>query len=79
MSTDRKTLSISIIIPALNEAESLGNRLPRLVSMHQGLEVIVVDGGSTDKTVDTAKSLGAKVLHSAPGRAFQMNAGAQAA
>ena len=79
MSTDRKTLSISIIIPALNEAESLGNNLPRLVSTHRGLEVIVVDGGSIDKTVDTAKSLGAKVLHSAPGKAVQMNAGAEAA
>jgi len=79
MSTDRKTLSISIIIPALNEAESLGNNLPRLVSTHRGLDVIVVDGGSIDKTVDTAKSLGAKVLHSAPGKAVQMNAGAKAA
>jgi rSAM/selenodomain-associated transferase 2 len=79
MSTDPKTLSISIIIPALNEVESLGNHLPRLVSTHQGLEVLVVDGGSTDKSVDTAKALGAKVLHSAPGKSVQMNAGAEAA
>jgi rSAM/selenodomain-associated transferase 2 len=78
MSTDRKILSISIIIPALNEAESLGSRLPHLVSS-QGLEVIVVDGGSIDRTVDTAKALGAKVLRSSPGKAAQMNAGAQAA
>jgi rSAM/selenodomain-associated transferase 2 len=80
MSIDRKTLSISIIIPALNEAESLCNHLPYLVSTRrQGLEVIVVDGGSIDKTVDTGKALGAKVLHAAPGKAFQMNAGAKAA
>lgn len=79
MSTDLKTLSISIIIPALNEAESLRNQLPQLVSIDQDLEVIVVDGGSIDKTVDTVKALGAKVLHSAPGKALQMNAGAEAA
>jgi len=78
MLTDRKTLSISIIIPALNEAESLGKYLPHLASI-QGVEVLVVDGGSTDRTVDTAKALGAKVLCSAPGRAAQMNAGARAA
>lgn len=78
MSTDRKILSISIIIPALNEAESLASLLPHPVSI-EGVEVIVADGGSIDRTVDTAKDLGAKILHSVPGRAVQMNAGAQAA
>ncbi len=78
MSTDRKTLSISIIIPALNESETLGRCLQRLVSVRD-VEVIVADGGSTDSTIDTARAHGATTLHAAPGKASQMNAGAQKA
>ncbi|MGD2269827.1 MAG: TIGR04283 family arsenosugar biosynthesis glycosyltransferase, partial [Desulfobacterales bacterium] len=40
---------------------------------------IVVDGGSADTTVDSAKSLNATVFQTKPGRAIQMNAGAAAA
>ena len=78
MSTDRKTSNISIIIPALNEAGSISKFLPELLSI-PGIEIIVVDGGSSDNTVDTAKGLGAKVLRVSVGKASQMNAGAKAA
>jgi rSAM/selenodomain-associated transferase 2 len=78
MSTDRKISNISIIIPTRNEAESIGRLLPELLVV-PGVELLVVDGGSTDNTVDIAKSLGAQVLSSPPGRAEQMNAGAEAA
>ena len=78
MSTDRKTSNISIIIPTRNEADSIGRLLPELLAVH-GVELLVVDGGSTDNTVDIAKSLGAQVLSSPPGRAEQMNTGAKAA
>ena len=78
MSTDRKTSNISIIIPTRNEADSIGRLLPELQAVH-GVELLVVDGGSTDNTVDIAKSLGAQVLSSPPGRAEQMNTGAEAA
>lgn len=43
------------------------------------MEIIVVDGGSEDDTVKIARLLGVKVLHSAPSRAGQMNAGALSA
>jgi len=43
------------------------------------LEVIVVDGGSQDSTVEIAQSLGVKVLLAPAGRAAQMNVGAKAA
>jgi rSAM/selenodomain-associated transferase 2 len=78
MSTDRKTSNISIIIPTLNEAESIGRLLPELLAL-PGVELLVVDGGSTDSTVDIAKSSGAEVLITSSGRAGQMNAGAEAA
>jgi rSAM/selenodomain-associated transferase 2 len=78
MSTDRKTLDISIIIPTYNEADRLAALLPDLLVI-PGIEVLVVDGGSNDNTADRARALGAKVLASPPGKAVQMNRGAQAA
>ncbi|MBE9012342.1 TIGR04283 family arsenosugar biosynthesis glycosyltransferase [Pseudanabaenaceae cyanobacterium LEGE 13415] len=69
-------MKISIVIPVLNEAQSLS----RILSIQaSGIELIVVDGGSQDETVEIAKSYGVKVLHSSPGRAIQMNAGAEIA
>jgi len=78
MSTDRKTSNISIIIPTRNEADGIGKLLPELLVI-PGVELLVVDGGSTDNTADVAKSLGAQVLRTSPGKAAQMNAGAEAA
>jgi rSAM/selenodomain-associated transferase 2 len=68
----------SIIIPTLNESESIAKILPGM-SSSLDIEVIVVDGGSSDNTVATAKDLGAKTLIVSPGRALQMNIGAGAA
>lgn len=67
--------SISVIIPALNEAQQIA---PAIASARAGgpLEVIVVDGGSCDETVRCSLEAGATTLASSPGRARQMNAGA---
>jgi rSAM/selenodomain-associated transferase 2 len=78
MSTDQKTSNISIIVPTRNEAVSISKLLPELLCI-PGIEVIVVDGCSSDNTGAIAKTLGAKVLSATPGKASQMNAGAQAA
>lgn len=43
-------MSISIVIPARNEAESLATLLPRLLALQSDAEIIVVDDGSTDDT-----------------------------
>jgi hypothetical protein len=66
---------ISVIIPALNEAENIG---PALAAACSGtnIELIVVDGGSDDNTADIARSFGAIVIDTPPGRAGQMNSGA---
>jgi hypothetical protein len=69
---------ISIIIPALNEAEIIGRTLSHLNGV-DNLEVIVVDGGSIDATAELARFQGAEVFQSEPGKAIQMNTGAAAA
>ncbi|MBD2385919.1 TIGR04283 family arsenosugar biosynthesis glycosyltransferase [Cylindrospermum sp. FACHB-282] len=70
--------TISIIIPTLNEAENLKNAIAS-TQPSTNIEIIVVDGGSQDGTVEIAQGLGVKVISSSPGRAGQMNAGALAA
>ena len=69
-------MKVSIIIPALNEAERIAETLTMLAPCRDhGHELIVVDGGSSDETVAIAQSHADKVLHSDRGRARQMNHG----
>lgn len=72
---------ISIIIPTLNEASCLGRTLRHLSLLAPpAWEVLVVDGGSEDKTIAIAQAAGVDVLSSDErGRAVQMNRGAEAA
>lgn len=71
---------ISIIVPTLNEAGTIEATLRQLQDCRKcGHEVIVMDGGSTDATVQLALPLADRVSHSAPGRACQMQAGADRA
>ena len=70
-------MRLSIIVPVLNESANLADLLARLGPLrHEGLEVLLVDGGSTDNTVALAERGGLRVIHSERGRARQMNAGA---
>jgi len=54
--------SLSIVIPAKNEAENLKGFLPRLLAVVESAEVIVVNDGSTDDTVSICEQLGVKVV-----------------
>jgi rSAM/selenodomain-associated transferase 2 len=67
---------ISVIVPTFNEQEHLPATLSR-VALAPGDELIVVDGGSSDQTVTIAQQFTPHVLQSSPGRALQMNRGAQ--
>ena len=78
--------TLSIVVPVLNEAQnietllaSLFARMPGSPADH-GVELIVVDGGSSDDTIRLARAFGdCSVIESAPGRALQMNTGAESA
>jgi rSAM/selenodomain-associated transferase 2 len=69
--------AISIVVPVYNEEAALGGLLDNLCAQGSA-EVIVVDGGSADRTAELARHR-ARVVRSEIGRATQMNAGAAAA
>jgi rSAM/selenodomain-associated transferase 2 len=69
---------ISVIIPTLNEETNLPAALDTAAT-GDNIEIIVVDGGSSDNTVQVARAAGFVVLETAAGRARQMNAGAREA
>ncbi|MCP9493666.1 MAG: TIGR04283 family arsenosugar biosynthesis glycosyltransferase [Pyrinomonadaceae bacterium MAG19_C2-C3] len=73
-------MKLSIIIPTYNEAESIGVTLERLAHLRGDFEIIVVDGGSMDATVERVRECEVKVIASDErGRGAQMHAGACAA
>lgn len=70
--------SISIIIPVLNETKTIAQTISTAQTATD-IEIIVVDGGSNDGTVELAQSLDVQLISTFPGRATQMNQGAMAA
>lgn len=73
-------MRLSIIVPALDEAARIAATLVPLQPLRRaGHEVVVVDGGSRDATIERAKPFADRVLSAPRGRASQMNAGAAVA
>ncbi len=71
-------VTISVIIPTLNEAEYLPRTLERLAKKDD-LNIIVADGGSTDGTREIARSFPVTFMECPKGRALQMNSAARSA
>ena len=73
--------SLSVIIPAKNEARGLALILPALKSFRPNAQIIVIDDGSTDDTAEVARSMGAEVLSSpySMGNGAAVKRGARAA
>jgi len=62
-------MNVCVIIPTLNEEEFIGDLVDSINQQsHKQTEIVVVDDGSTDKTVSIAKQKGAKILINNPGR-----------
>lgn len=68
---------LSIIIPVLNDASALSSLLVSLQGVRDTVEIIVIDGGSSDASCEIAERYAHRLLHTAPGRATQMQAGAE--
>ena len=71
-------MSVSVIIPSLNEAAHIGATVEAAFGAGAA-EVIVCDGGSTDETVRIARERGAKTIEGERRRARQLNRGASEA
>ena len=68
--------ALSILVPMLDEAESIGALLDDLQGLTVAYEIIVADGGSSDDGVAIAAGMGAVVVHARRGRGSQLRAGA---
>jgi rSAM/selenodomain-associated transferase 2 len=69
-------MRLAIVIPTLNEEGTLRGNLP--LAMAHADEVVVSDGGSTDGTLEVARSLGARTVCGPACRGGQLNRGAAA-
>lgn len=70
-------LHLSVVIPTLNEAAFIAETIRAIQTTNAPAEIIVVDGGSTDATVEIAKQSGAQVLRAPQrGRGSQLAYGA---
>jgi len=74
----REGEKVTVVIPTLNEAESIGGVIAAL-RRHLVDQIIVADGGSTDGTLQIARRAGAEVIVVAPGYGRACLAGAEAA
>lgn len=78
--TMKTPVALSIVIPVLNEEAGIERTLERLQPMrHRGVEIVVVDGGSSDGTATRSLPLADRVITAPTGRARQMNTGAKVA
>ena len=76
---EERAEALAIVVPMLDEAATLPALLVHLAGWRaRGCEVVLVDGGSRDDSVEMARAAGFRVLIAERGRARQMNAGAQA-
>ena len=71
-------MDLAVVIPTLNEERTIGACL-EAVGKPDGVEVVVADGGSIDRTCELASAAGARVVKGASGRGPQLNLGARSA
>lgn len=79
MGTFQEHISLSVVVPTLNEAETIAGFLAAFAGSPLVGETIVADGGSSDGTVEIARRAGARVAEAPRGRGVQLARGAAAA
>src|SRR5690554_1222829 len=74
-------MTLSIILPAKNEAAAIGSTIAGLRALYPDAEILVVNDGSTDNTAEAAENVGAKVIHHpySKGNGAAIKTGARAA
>jgi rSAM/selenodomain-associated transferase 2 len=70
---------LSVVIPTLNEAASVGALLSDLAAVRVPYEAIVADGGSTDETIRISERAGARIVIAKTGRGIQLREGSETA
>ena len=71
-------MNVSVVIPALNEEEPIGEVVRAVIATGIPREVIVVDNGSTDRTAERAREAGARVVSAPRGYGRACAAGVRA-
>jgi rSAM/selenodomain-associated transferase 2 len=71
--------TISVIMPTFNESVEIRQTIESIKKIADNLEIIVVDGGSSDNTIEIAKACDVIVISSEKGRGSQLHAGAKLA
>ena len=81
MSKSQNSIALSIVVPAKNEAASIGDVVSVATSEIPDAEIIVVDDGSTDETARLAQAAGARVIQhpESLGNGASVKTGARAA
>ena len=73
-------MKLSIIIPTLNESATISRLINQLLTAPpESIEIIVVDGGSKDGTLEILSKLPVQIIHTQPSRSTQFIAGIKAA
>ena len=70
---------LSVVIPTLNEEQELPETLRRAQAVPEVTEIIISDGGSTDRTLAVAQSAKAQIVTGGAGRGAQLRRGAEQA
>jgi rSAM/selenodomain-associated transferase 2 len=72
-------MRVSIIVPTLNEEAEVAGTIAALQALRGDKEILIADGGSTDRTIEIAEQLGVVVVRASRGRGPQMQAAAATA
>ena len=75
MAVETRTMTIGLVIPTLNEEPFIATTLKSVLNQPYINDIVVVDGGSSDNTLEIVKELGINIIQSSGGRGVQLEVG----